>query len=129
MPDRRAVAAAFALIASTAVAQTSAPPVLDVPAKKIPVPQTASPEIQKLIALPYSGVWNVFPPTPEAWKQQIGAIEAAICPPTMSASATGVVSVPGVPSLGIPSAPTLEVYTTRRTPAAAMASAHGGVRP
>jgi hypothetical protein len=77
MPDRRAVAAAFALIASTAVAQTSAPPVLDVPAKKIPVPQTASPEIQKLIALPYSGVWNVFPPTPEAWKQQIGAIEAA----------------------------------------------------
>src|SRR5215510_5136574 len=76
MPDR-AVAAAFALIASAAFGQTSAPPMLDVPAKKIFVPQTASPEIQKLIALPYPGVWNVFPPTPEGWKHQIGAVEAA----------------------------------------------------
>src|SRR2546426_8170184 len=39
----------------------------------------------------------------------------------MSASVTGVVSVPGVPSFGMPSAPTLEVYTTRRTPASAAA--------
>ena len=37
--------------------------------------------------------------------------------PTMSASVTGVCSVPGVPSLGMPSAPTLDVYTTRGTPA------------
>ena len=33
----------------------------------------------------------------------------ALYGPTMSASATGVVSVPGEPSLGMPSAPTLEV--------------------
>ena len=39
----------------------------------------------------------------------------------MSAKATGVVSVPGVPSLGIPSAPTLEVWTTRCTPESAAA--------
>jgi monoterpene epsilon-lactone hydrolase len=77
MFDRRAIGAALALVASTAVAQAPAPAALEVPAKKIPVPQTASPEIQKLIGLPYPGVWNVFPPTPEGWKAQIGAIEAA----------------------------------------------------
>ncbi|MBV8030235.1 MAG: alpha/beta hydrolase [Betaproteobacteria bacterium] len=49
----------------------------EVPAKSIPVPQTVSPEIQKLIAQPYSGTWNVFPPTAEEWKKQIGAVEAA----------------------------------------------------
>jgi len=76
MSNQRAIAV-LALIVSSAVAQTPSPSVLDVPAKRIPVPQTVSPEIQKLIALPYPGVWNVFPPTPEGWKAQIGAIEAA----------------------------------------------------
>src|SRR5213594_4436589 len=46
--------------------------------------------------------------------------------PTMSASVTGVVSVPGAPSLGIPSAPTVDVYTTRRAPASPEAE-HGAV--
>ena len=45
----------------------------------------------------------------------------ALYGPTMSASLTGVVSVPGVPSPGMPRAPTLEVCTTRLTPASAAA--------
>jgi len=40
----------------------------------------------------------------------------------MSASETGVSSVPGAPSFGMPSAPTVEVYTIRRAPAEAAAS-------
>ncbi len=40
----------------------------------------------------------------------------------MSASETGVVSSPGVPSLGMPTAPTVEVYTMRSAPASAAAS-------
>src|SRR5262245_66583869 len=77
MPARRAVAAALMLIGSTALAQAPSGAGLQVPEKTIPVPQTVSPELQKIIALPYPAVWNIFPPNAEGWKAQIGAIEAA----------------------------------------------------
>ena len=47
------------------------------PARTIPVPDTVSPQIQKLIAAPLPPNWNVFPKSPEEWKQQVDAGAAA----------------------------------------------------
>src|SRR5436305_933962 len=41
---------------------------LDVPAKTLPVPQTVSPQEQKLITAPLRNGWNVTPKTGEEWK-------------------------------------------------------------
>jgi epsilon-lactone hydrolase len=41
---------------------------LDVPAKKLPVPATVSPQIQKLIEAPRRAGWDVLPKTGEEWK-------------------------------------------------------------
>ena len=41
---------------------------LDVPAKKLPVPDTVSPQIQKLIQAPRRTGWDVLPQTGEEWK-------------------------------------------------------------
>jgi epsilon-lactone hydrolase len=41
---------------------------LDVPAKKLPVPATVSPQIQKLIDAPRRAGWDVLPKTGEEWK-------------------------------------------------------------
>jgi len=41
---------------------------LDVPAKKLPVPDTVSPQIQKLIQAPRRTGWDVLPKTGEEWK-------------------------------------------------------------
>jgi len=60
------------LLSGSSFAQTR-----DVPAKNIPVPDTVSPQIQKLIAAPLSGTYNQIPDTNEGWKQQIGGVEAA----------------------------------------------------
>jgi acetyl esterase/lipase len=43
----------------------------DLPARTIPVPDTVSPRIQKLIAAPPPGTWNVIPTTTEDWKAQV----------------------------------------------------------
>src|SRR5258708_2232027 len=66
------VAALAALFAAHAFAQTR-----DVPAKALPVPDTVSPQIQKLIGAPLSPTYNQIPPTNEEWKKQIGGVEAA----------------------------------------------------
>ena len=47
------------------------------PARTIPVPNTVSPQIQKLIAAPLSPTWNVIPKTPAEWKAQVAAGAAA----------------------------------------------------
>ena len=49
----------------------------EVPAKLLPVPDTVSPQIQKLIGAPLSGTWNQIPSTNAGWKEQIGGVEAA----------------------------------------------------
>ncbi len=47
------------------------------PARTIPVPDTVSPQMQKLIAAPLSPTWNVIPKTTEEWKAQVAAGAAA----------------------------------------------------
>ena len=61
---------------TTLMAQNSLPP-RDMPARKIPVPDTVSPQMQKLIAAPLSPTWNVIPKTAEEWKAQVAAGAAA----------------------------------------------------
>jgi epsilon-lactone hydrolase len=49
----------------------------NVPARSIPVPDTVSPQMQKIIAAPLSPTWNVIPKTPEEWKDRSTAESAA----------------------------------------------------
>jgi acetyl esterase/lipase len=60
-----------------AIAQTPAPGPRDLPARTIPVPETVSPQMQKLIAAPLTPNWNVIPKTAEEWKAQVNAAAAA----------------------------------------------------
>src|ERR1700675_1361112 len=79
------IAAATAMWGSTAIAQTPAPFVLDVPAKAVPVPTTVSPQMQKIIGLPLRSNWNVLPKTGEEWK------------PVAEAGAAGTIkNIPGI---------------------------------
>ena len=57
------------LISPLAIAQGAR----EVPAKTLPVPETASPEIQKLIAAPLTPTWNVIPTNAAGWKEQVRA--------------------------------------------------------
>jgi epsilon-lactone hydrolase len=66
----------FSAFLTTLMAQNSLPP-RDMPARKIPVPDTVSPQMQKLIAAPLSPTWNVIPKTAEEWKAQVAAGAAA----------------------------------------------------
>jgi len=66
----------FSAFFTTLMAQNSLPP-RDMPARRIPVPDTVSPQMQKLIAAPLSPTWNVIPKTAEEWKAQVAAGAAA----------------------------------------------------
>jgi len=69
---------AMMMILSTAPAMTqNALPGREVPARTIPVPDTVSPQMQKLIATPLTPTWNVIPTTPEEWKAQVNAVTVA----------------------------------------------------
>jgi monoterpene epsilon-lactone hydrolase len=72
------------LLTGTAAAQTPLAP-RDVPAHTVPVPDTVSPEFQKLIAAPYNPVWTAAPATAEAWHQLVDpmAAEAAKALPAL----------------------------------------------
>ena len=70
-------AATIALCVPHAFAQTPAPGPREVPAKTLPVPDTVSPQMQKLIAAPLTPTWNVIPTTPEGWKAQVSVGAAA----------------------------------------------------
>jgi acetyl esterase/lipase len=48
--------------------QAPAPRPLEVPARTLPVPETVSPEMQRLIGAPISSGWNTWPKTIEDWK-------------------------------------------------------------
>jgi acetyl esterase/lipase len=63
------------LSTSSAAAQT--PPPREVPARTIPVPETVSPQMQKLIAAPLTPTWNVIPTTPEGWNAQVNSVTIA----------------------------------------------------
>jgi len=45
----------------------------EVPARQIPVPETASPQLQQLIAAPLSPIWNTHPKSAEEWKAFVQA--------------------------------------------------------
>ena len=62
------LAAALVLLASCAAAQTDDPTARNVPARRLPIPTTVSPEVQKMIAQPLRQNWNAPPTTPEGWK-------------------------------------------------------------
>ena len=66
-----------ALSALRAVAQAPAEGPREVPARTVPVPETVSPQMQKLIAAPLAPTWNVIPNTAEEWKSQVNAAAAA----------------------------------------------------
>ncbi|BAT60693.1 putative acetyl-hydrolase LipR precursor [Variibacter gotjawalensis] len=61
---RAALTALLSLVATSALAQQP----LDVPAKQLPVPNTVSPQVQKLIGAPLRNNWNIQPKTGEEWK-------------------------------------------------------------
>ena len=62
---------------TTLIAQTQTPGPRHLPARTIPVPETVSPQMQKLIAAPLSPTWNVIPKTAAEWKAQVAAGAAA----------------------------------------------------
>src|SRR6185503_8189056 len=66
-------AAAIAFLAPLAGAQTSPLGSRDLPARSVPVPDTVSPQMQKLIGAPLTPTWNVIPKTAEEWKAQVNA--------------------------------------------------------
>ncbi|HEX2827421.1 MAG TPA: alpha/beta hydrolase [Burkholderiales bacterium] len=49
----------------------------EVPARALPVPDTVSPQMQKIIGAPLSATWNNYPKTPEAWKAETNKAAAA----------------------------------------------------
>jgi acetyl esterase/lipase len=61
-------------VVNMATAQTPVP--LDLPARTIPVPDTVSSQMQKLIAAPLNPMWNVIPKTADEWKAQVNASAA-----------------------------------------------------
>ena len=72
-----ALAGAIILAASAAVAQTSASWAREVPGHSVPVPETVSPQMQKIIAAPLPPTWNVIPNTADEWRAQVNAGAAA----------------------------------------------------
>ena len=60
-----------------AIGQSPAPEPRKMPARTIPVPDTVSPQMQKLIAAPLPPTWNVIPKTADEWKAQVSAAAAA----------------------------------------------------
>ena len=65
-----AAAIAITIVLSTppGIAQTPTPGSREMPARTIPVPDTVSPQMQKMIAAPLTPTWNVIPNTSEEWK-------------------------------------------------------------
>jgi epsilon-lactone hydrolase len=64
-------AASAVIVFSVSDVDTQSPPPagLEVPARTLPVPDTVSPEMQKIISAPLSGNWNSWPQSTEEWKK------------------------------------------------------------
>ena len=73
MKQRICAAAVLALLAPLAGAQTSPQGSRELPARSVPVPDTVSPQMQKLIGAPLTPTWNVIPKSAEEWKAQVNA--------------------------------------------------------
>jgi epsilon-lactone hydrolase len=68
---------AIVVAAAAAFAQTATPGTREVPARSVPVPDTVSPQMQKIIAAPLTPTWNVIPNTADEWRAQVDAGAAA----------------------------------------------------
>jgi epsilon-lactone hydrolase len=77
VPAAAGVAIAIALSMLPATAQTPSPGPRELPARTIPVPDSVSPQMQKLIAAPLVPTWNVIPNAPEEWKAQVNTVTVA----------------------------------------------------
>ena len=64
------------VVAPLAFAQTPAPGTREVPARSVPVPDTVSPQMQKVIAAPLPATWNVIPKTADEWRVQVNEAAA-----------------------------------------------------
>jgi len=73
MKHRNCAVAVLALLAPLAGAQTASQGARELPARSVPVPETVSPQMQKLIGAPLTPTWNVIPKTAEEWKGQVNA--------------------------------------------------------
>jgi acetyl esterase/lipase len=58
---------AMAVVSGAGGGQAPAAGPREVPARPLPVPDTVSPEMQKLVAAPPQANWNAIPKTPEEW--------------------------------------------------------------
>lgn len=76
IPALLASAAALCVVGASALAQP-APTAREIPARMLPVPETVSPQVQKLIAAPMSPTWNVIPGTADEWKTQVNGVTVA----------------------------------------------------
>src|ERR1700704_2417213 len=72
---RRSLSVVFVVtMSSHALAQS--PSAREVPARTIPVPETVSPQMQRIVGAPISPTWNVFPKSAAEWKAQVDAAAA-----------------------------------------------------
>src|SRR6476660_5963740 len=71
------VTIAIALSQPLAIAQTPPPGPRELPARTIPVPDSVSPQMQKLVAAPLVPTWKVIPNAPEEWKAQVNTVTVA----------------------------------------------------
>ena len=62
---------------ASALAQSSPSAGREIPARTLPVPETVSAQVQKLIAAPLSPTWNVIPGNAEDWKTQVNGVTVA----------------------------------------------------
>jgi epsilon-lactone hydrolase len=67
---------AIVVAASAAFAQTA--PTREVQAHSVPVPDTVSPQMQKIIGAPPPPTWNAIPGTADEWRAQVDAGAAAV---------------------------------------------------
>ena len=72
-----AIAIAIVLPMPPGIAQMPTQGPREMPARAIPVPDTVSPQMRKIIAAPLTPTWNVIPNTPEEWKAQVNTVAVA----------------------------------------------------
>src|SRR5262252_2910404 len=76
MAQLRSSLSVVLVVAASAHAMAQTPPAREVPARSIPVPETVSPQLQRIIGAPISSTWNAFPKTAAEWKVQVDAAAA-----------------------------------------------------
>jgi monoterpene epsilon-lactone hydrolase len=75
-----AVGVACAFSGTVGGSQAPAPGPREVPVRTLPVPDTVSPEMQRIIGAPPAAGWNTVPKTPEEWKTFAAGIANAPAP-------------------------------------------------